>query len=78
MGFSPVLRKQVVEFHDQSSPSSSFLAMEDTKSIEAMTHTETQESVNRRQLEVQGEALEAVEKAHGIWQSLKLNKAALV
>jgi hypothetical protein len=52
--------------------------MEDAKGTEAMTNTDKLEPVDRRQLEVQGEALEAVEKTYGIWQSLKLNKAALV
>lgn len=51
--------------------------MEGAKSIGAVTHTKVK-SVDRRQLEVQGEALEAVEKTYGIWKSVKLNKHALV
>lgn len=43
-----------------------------------MRHMEKLESVNQRQLEVQGEALEVVERTYGIWQSLKMNKTALL
>jgi hypothetical protein len=40
--------------------------MENAKSIDAVRRKEKLKSVNRRQLEVQGEALEAVEKTYGI------------
>lgn len=55
---------------------SSFLAMEDPKPMAGQTVKPA--SVNQRQLEVQGEALETVEKTYGIWQSVRLHKKALV
>jgi hypothetical protein len=45
-------------------------------SVDAVRRKE--KSVDRRQLEFQGEALEAVERTYGIWKSVKLNKHALV
>jgi hypothetical protein len=77
MGFPAVLREDFVESveSDGQASVSSSSAMEDAK---AMRHTEKLESVNQRQLEVQGEALQVVEKSYGIWQSLKMNKTALL
>jgi hypothetical protein len=55
-----------------------YLDMENTGSVDAVRRREKLKSVDRRQLEVQGEALEAVEKTKRIWKSVKLNKHALV
>jgi hypothetical protein len=55
-----------------------YLDMENAKSIDAVRRKEKLKSVDRRQLKVQGEALETVEKTYGIWKSVKLNKHALV
>jgi hypothetical protein len=77
MGFPAVLREDFVESvkSDGQASVSSSSAMEDAK---AMRHTEKLDSVNQRQLEVRGEALQVVERTYGIWQSLKMNKTALL
>jgi len=75
MGFSAVLRQQFLEVDGEGLD---YPAMEEAKSIESATQRDEVRSVDRRQLEVQGEALEAVEKTYGIWQSVKLSKHALV
>ena len=54
--------------------------MEDVKQIEfqgAMDMETSKESTNV-QLAREGEALEVLEKAYGIWQSVKVHKMALV
>ena len=55
-----------------------YLDMGNAGSVDAVRCKEKLKSVDRRQLKVQGEALEVVEKAYGIWKSVKLNKHALV
>lgn len=55
-----------------------YLAVEGVKPIEAMEQTVELDSREQRQLALQGEALEALEKTYGIWQSVKLHKTALV
>ncbi|PMD44964.1 MFS general substrate transporter [Hyaloscypha variabilis F] len=77
MGFSAVFRQLFLEV-DGDPFNSGFSAMEEVKSNETVIKNEKMRSVDRRQLEVQGEALEAVEKTYGIWQSVKLSKHALV
>jgi hypothetical protein len=52
--------------------------MESLKAIEDVGHTVELDSREQRQLALQGEALEALEKTYGIWQSVKLHKTALV
>jgi hypothetical protein len=55
-----------------------YLDIGNAGSVDAVRRKEKLKSVDRRQLEVQGEALEAVKKTYGIWKSVKLNKHALV
>jgi len=76
-GFFAVFRQQFLEV-DGEGLDSAFPAMVEAKSVETMTQVEKVRSVDQWQLEVQGEALEAVEKTYGIWQSVKLSKHALV
>lgn len=52
--------------------------MEDAKSIAVVRSAQELDSVAQRELALQGEALEALEKTYGIWQSVKLHKTALV
>jgi hypothetical protein len=75
MGFLHHFREQSLGIDGQALE---YLAMENTKSIDGVRHAEKAKSVDRRQLEAQGEALEAVENTYGIWKSVKLNKHALV
>jgi hypothetical protein len=55
-----------------------YLDIGNAGSVDAVRRKEKLKSVDRRQLEVQGEALEAAKKTYGIWKSVKLNKHALV
>jgi hypothetical protein len=53
--------------------------MEDLKDIgfKGAIHMETSKESTNVQLEREGEALEVLEKAYGIWQSMKMHKMAL-
>lgn len=51
----------------------------DMKAIQSEAqHMEHFDESAQEQLVLQGEALEALEKTHGIWQSVKANKASLL
>jgi hypothetical protein len=51
--------------------------MEDAGPIAVVRSAEELDTVAQRQVALQGEALEALEKTYGIWQSVKLHKTAL-